>query len=109
MVQFEWRSTDWPSREDFMDAAPRRAWRQWQARHRGRLLGTALPAHLWRTEAKWLYFLEHGHLPGDAEGPEVRVEDLSSTDVAVLAAALDDYASAHATAGDAIRPLLARR
>jgi hypothetical protein len=77
-------------------------------RHRDALLSTALPAHVWQTERKWLYFLEHGHLPADTEGPEAELGQLSRVDVLTLIVVIDDYEQAHPRAASAIRPTLMR-
>jgi hypothetical protein len=78
----------------------------WLKRHRDALLATALPAHVWKTERKWLYFLEHGHLPADTEGPEAKLEHLCRGDVLTLIVVVDDYEQTHPRAASAIRPIL---
>jgi hypothetical protein len=77
-------------------------------RHRDRLLSTALPAHAWSTERKWLYFLEHGDLPADGEGPAARLEQLARDDVLALIIVVDDYELTHPHAASTIRPILSR-
>jgi hypothetical protein len=82
--------------------------RDWAAQHRTELLGMDVPLSLWESESRWVYFLEHGHVPATAAAPAFDVDELDEAQVEKLLRLVETYVGRDDNTCQALRCLRTR-